>query len=136
MISYLLLFVPPANGQEASRFCAGEPAIAWQPFGRQQDFDDATMQTFSRMMVDCRAQVFEIAAGAAVVAAVPLVGAAGFPGNFRQHFAAPPTIESVNATVKLFFVALAFPDIGKIDRYDVRDFDLLDVLDFAFRGVF
>ena len=67
---------------------------------------------------------------------LPLVGAAGFPGNFRQHFAAPPTIESVNATVKLLFVALAFPDIGKIDRHDVRDFDLLDVLDFAFRGVF
>jgi len=116
MISDLLLLVAPAGPEKTSGFCAGKPAITRQSFWRQKNFDNAAVKAFGGVVIDGRAQVFEVTAGATVVAPMALISAAGFARDFGQRFAAPPAIEALDAAVELLFVSLTLSSIGKVDR--------------------
>lgn len=65
------------------------------------------MEPFGGMVVDCRAKVFEIATGTTGISAVAHISAAGIAIYLGELFAAPPSIEPLDAAIELLLVLLA-----------------------------
>lgn len=74
------------------------------------------MQSFLGVVVDGRAQVFEIAPRTAPVATLGLISPAALSGNLCQHFALPPFGQPRDAPIELLLVDLTFAGIVHEDR--------------------
>ena len=119
----LHLAVPPARPNQLRGFRPRQPAITWQALFWQAHADDATMQAFLGMVVDCGPQILKIAPRPAVIAPDLGIRPAVHAGHFRQHLAAPPTGEPLHSFIEFRLVCLPLAAIFVVNRQHVRHID-------------
>jgi hypothetical protein len=72
----------PAFPDQPSRLAARQPSVAGLALLGQDDAHNASVQTFCGVVIDGSSQIFQIAACAALVSAIFLIGTAGLASNF------------------------------------------------------
>src|SRR4051794_9117548 len=107
----LHLLPAPAHTQEIGGLLAGEPSCAWSSSCRQCNPNHPPVESFLSMVVDSRAQIFQVAPSAPVAAARSNVVATALSSDFGELSASPEIIQSLQTAIELGPVRLLIPEI-------------------------
>ena len=133
--------ISPANPQKCRRFASRQPSIAAASFRWKCHADQATVKALPCVVIDRRAQVFQIAAGSTWPAAGFHILPASLRIHFSQHPAAEEIVQATDPARKLRYVGLRGASFGisrlamsVINCEHIRDIDVFNIAD-ATRGL-